>query len=76
MKDMSYFFSGSLRAISVKRNSGCQSFEGSISQQQQRHVMVRVNVAPIRKKDNSPSIKTTGIKSVTLGPNEVPESAG
>ncbi|XP_025102554.1 germ cell-less protein-like 1 isoform X2 [Pomacea canaliculata] len=58
------------RAISVKRNSGCQSFEGSISQQQQRHVMVRVNVAPIRKKDNSPSIKTTGIKSVTLGPNE------
>ena len=59
----------STRVLSVKRNSGSQqNFEGSLSQQKTRRMMVCVKVAQIKKKElcTNTTVKTTGIKTVPL----------
>ena len=53
----------------MKRNSGSQqNFEGSLSQQKTRRMMVCVKVAQIKKKElcTNTTVKTTGIKTVPL----------
>jgi hypothetical protein len=55
--------------LTVKRNSGHQqSFDGSLSQQRRRQIMLRVRVAQIKKKDlwNESNIKSTDIRTLTL----------
>lgn len=53
----------------MKRNSGHQqSFDGSLSQQRRRQIMLSVRVAQIKKKDlwNETNVKDTGIRTITL----------
>ncbi|KAK7498513.1 hypothetical protein BaRGS_00010173 [Batillaria attramentaria] len=63
------------RVLMMKRNGGSRQFDGLISQQLQRHVMIRLSLAVMRKKDPSPVVHSTGIKTLTLVPDEVGRTA-